>query len=112
MMFGNLLFLVLIAVVIYMMMKGGGCCGGHNHHGGHRGHEDHGEPEHKNNAMHAHHHTDAYAPTNNRTVTDPVCGMEVRDDKIESTHLGRTFHFCSEHCKEAFNRDPGKYAGA
>jgi hypothetical protein len=32
MMFGNILFFLIIGAVVYMMMKNsGGCCGGHDH---------------------------------------------------------------------------------
>lgn len=48
MMYGGILFWILIGVVIYLMMKGGGgCCGGHDHHGGNQGHEDHLKSEDK-----------------------------------------------------------------
>lgn len=111
MMFGNILFLVLIGVVVYMMMKGGGCCGGHDLHRGHKENGDHEKSGNQNNASHAHHHmeTDSYK---DMQETDPVCGMEVNDDKIESSYLGKTFHFCSEQCKKVFNLNPNKYAGA
>jgi YHS domain-containing protein len=26
-------------------------------------------------------------------------------------YQGRTYHFCSEECRAAFAKDPGKYAG-
>ncbi|MCW4031672.1 MAG: YHS domain-containing protein [Candidatus Bathyarchaeota archaeon] len=46
------------------------------------------------------------------TVKDPVCGMEIETatayDKIE--HAGRTFYFCSKHCKEEFEKNPKKYS--
>ena len=42
---------------------------------------------------------------------DPVCGMDV-DEKsaaATSTYKGKTYHFCAEACKRAFERDPQKY---
>ena len=112
MMLGNILFLVVIGVVIYMMMKGGGgCCGGHDHHRGHKEHEGHGDTGDTNDTGHAHHHLEAEL-SEDGPETDPVCGMKVTDNRIEGSHLGRTFHFCSEQCKKVFNLNPHKYAGA
>ena len=47
-------------------------------------------------------------------TTDPVCGMHVdaAGAAARSVHRGRTFYFCSAGCKEAFDSDPAKYAGA
>lgn len=46
--------------------------------------------------------------------TDPVCNMLVDEDQAEatSTHMGETFYFCSEECKQAFDQDPERYARA
>ena len=45
MMYGTLIFLIIIGVVVYLMMnKGGGCCGGHDHHKNQDKHEGHGRP--------------------------------------------------------------------
>ena len=43
---------------------------------------------------------------------DPVCGMEVDEKKAAAmvTHDGKTYYFCAEACKRAFERDPQKYA--
>lgn len=42
---------------------------------------------------------------------DPVCGMKV--DPISADHefayKGRSYYFCAEQCKEAFEKNPGKY---
>jgi Cu+-exporting ATPase len=48
------------------------------------------------------------------TVTDPVCGMTVDSATTEyrSTHDGTTYYFCSAACKENFDKDPAKFAGA
>lgn len=42
---------------------------------------------------------------------DPVCGMVVREDagKPTSTYKGTTYYFCSDHCRESFDKDPEKY---
>lgn len=46
-------------------------------------------------------------------VRDPVCGMEIEEEDAVATveHKGRTYHFCSEDCKETFEEDPDDYAG-
>jgi hypothetical protein len=49
--------------------------------------------------------------TMRRGATDPVCGMQV--DRAKALHAefgGRTFHFCSEHCRHRFLEDPERYA--
>jgi YHS domain-containing protein len=40
---------------------------------------------------------------------DPVCGMEVNEEKAKyQVHLDHeTFYFCSEKCKEFFEEDAG-----
>ena len=45
---------------------------------------------------------------------DPVCGMMVDEKKakLKSEDEGKTFYFCSAACKDAFDRDPGRYARA
>lgn len=45
---------------------------------------------------------------------DPVCGMEVDEQasSIQATHGGKTFHFCSQECKERFQSNPEQYAEA
>ena len=42
------------------------------------------------------------------TVRDPVCGMAVDRATAAPTHAhaGRTFHFCSERCREKFAAAP------
>lgn len=42
--------------------------------------------------------------------TDPVCGMEVVEDKgYHADHGGKTYHFCSEHCLHKFDADPESF---
>lgn len=47
-------------------------------------------------------------------VIDPVCGMEIDEQSsaISATHSGKTFHFCSEECKQAFQANPEQYVKA
>lgn len=44
-------------------------------------------------------------------ATDPVCGMKVDPenaaDQVE--HEGRTYYFCSEGCRKAFQDNPKEY---
>ncbi len=48
-----------------------------------------------------------------RGVTDPVCGMKVdRDKALRLEHAGRTYFFCSEHCRDRFQSSPEQYIGA
>ncbi|MBZ5496389.1 MAG: efflux RND transporter periplasmic adaptor subunit [Acidobacteriia bacterium] len=47
-------------------------------------------------------------------ATDPVCGMNVREHKATaagktSAHGGRTYYFCSDDCKQKFDKNPEKY---
>jgi uncharacterized protein len=47
-----------------------------------------------------------------RGVTDPVCGMKVdRAKALRLEHAGTTHYFCSEHCRDQFAADPGRYTG-
>ena len=42
---------------------------------------------------------------------DPVCGMlvDMSRAKYKSQYQGNTFYFCCAHCKQAFDKEPGKY---
>ena len=41
-----------------------------------------------------------------RGATDPVCGMKVdRSKAVRLEHAGRTYFFCSEHCRSQFEAD-------
>lgn len=45
-----------------------------------------------------------------RGTTDPVCGMTVDKDKaLTLVHEGKTYSFCSEHCRAAFQAHPTVY---
>ena len=48
---------------------------------------------------------------NNRTITDPVCGMAVEQNIKEITAKidGETYFFCAESCRKSFMEDPKKY---
>jgi Cu+-exporting ATPase len=43
---------------------------------------------------------------------DPACGMDVDEKKAAATvtYNGKTYYFCAEVCKRAFQKDPQKYA--
>ncbi len=45
-------------------------------------------------------------------IKDPVCGMAVLENmaKAKLVYQGRTYYFCSELCKQMFEREPQKYA--
>jgi YHS domain-containing protein len=44
-----------------------------------------------------------FAMTVRRGATDPVCGMKVdRANALTAERGGRTYYFCSEHCRRAF----------
>lgn len=42
---------------------------------------------------------------------DPVCGMKIapRNTELVSIHEGKSYWFCAEACRRAFEADPGKY---
>ena len=42
---------------------------------------------------------------------DPVCGMEVDEGTAEHRieHRGKTYYFCAQGCKNAFEANPEKY---
>jgi YHS domain-containing protein len=42
------------------------------------------------------------------TVVDPVCGMEIDPAKAagKSEYKGKTYFFCSDHCKKTFDSNP------
>jgi YHS domain-containing protein len=48
--------------------------------------------------------------TARRGATDPVCGMKVdRSRAVLAEYGGRTYYFCSEHCRSQFEVDPDAY---
>lgn len=49
-------------------------------------------------------------PTTAAKVIDPVCGMEVDPaTAVKSTHVGKTYYFCSEEEKAKFQKNPEQY---
>ena len=70
------------------------------------------------NHDHNHSHSDherlstAEPPHAGEAAIDPVCGMAVDPDTAAGsvTYAGMTYHFCSKHCMEKFQADPGLYA--
>lgn len=44
-------------------------------------------------------------------VVDPVCKMEIYEKtaKYKSEYQGKTYYFCAEMCKNAFDEKPNKY---
>lgn len=46
-----------------------------------------------------------------RMATDPVCGMDVDEDRAAATseYGGKTYYFCAVGCKKAFDKDPERY---
>ncbi len=42
---------------------------------------------------------------------DPVCNMEVDESTAaaKSQYKGKTYYFCCQHCKMAFDKEPEKY---
>ena len=65
--------------------------------------------EHDDHAGHA--HADTAGPG---VATDPVCGMTVvaADPTSHADHDGVTVWFCSDGCRAAYLKDPGRYATA
>jgi len=44
---------------------------------------------------------------------DPVCGMEIEKTQAKtSTVGGQTYYFCSDACKEKFDREPAKFTAS
>jgi len=45
-----------------------------------------------------------------KVAKDPVCGMEVDEKKaVKTEYMGKTYYFCHEMCKAAFEKNPRKY---
>jgi uncharacterized protein len=50
--------------------------------------------------------------TMRRGATDPVCGMKVdRAKAVRLEHAGRTYFFCSDHCRDQFEANLDQYVG-
>lgn len=63
------------------------------------------------NGMISHPHQQ-HSGTSPAIARDPVCGMNVDPGTggRHSQHLGRTYHYCSEHCQAKFDAEPAAYA--
>ena len=47
----------------------------------------------------------------NQSLTDPVCGMDVTtDSKFHTMHNDENHYFCSQHCLDKFSADPDAYS--
>ena len=55
--------------------------------------------------------TTVAAPAEAILVRDPVCGQQVRTDRADamSVYQAESYYFCSEECKQEFDRDPAGY---
>jgi YHS domain-containing protein len=44
---------------------------------------------------------------------DPVCGMDVDPNNAagQSEYQGKTYYFCSQGCKQDFDKEPERYVG-
>jgi membrane fusion protein, copper/silver efflux system len=57
------------------------------------------------------------APATAAKVKDPVCGMNADEGEAKaagwmSEYRGKTYYFCSDHCKRQFDQDPQRYLKA
>lgn len=101
----NWLYFLYAGLMAFMMFKGGGCCGGHSHNknsntGGSNGGCCSGKQNgDKNNENQINQKYD----NNLDIIKDPVCGMIVNPDTaIKQKIDGKTYYFCSEHCRAQF----------
>jgi len=84
----GLFSLLLFAGLFFLMMRFG--CGAHVGHGGHSGHSGLG--------------------MGTGSSIDPVCGMEVSEDKgYTKMHQGTLYRFCTKSCLDKFDADPQRY---
>jgi YHS domain-containing protein len=44
-------------------------------------------------------------------AVDPVCGMQVQVEHApaQAREAGSSWYFCSDHCRERFESDPGRF---
>lgn len=47
-------------------------------------------------------------PKSNKHV-DPVCGMKVSSDSLKADYQGEGYFFCSDYCKQQFEKNPETY---
>ena len=43
-----------------------------------------------------------------KRLTDPICGMHA-NEKISFEYKGQTYFFCSDHCRQQFQKEPERY---
>ncbi|PRR69760.1 YHS domain-containing protein [Clostridium thermopalmarium] len=105
----NWLYFASAGLMALIMFKGGGCCGGHSHDtqshdgsskaGGCCGGGKHGNQSSEN---HGHEINQQYNDRLDAAI-DPICGMSVNPDTaIKQKIDGKTYYFCSEHCRAKF----------
>ena len=56
-------------------------------------------------------HLDATSGAGKNMAIDPVCGMKVApgENVWTTNHNGKSYWFCARECREAFEKNPGKY---
>lgn len=57
--------------------------------------------------------SDIHTRPTQKQVKDPVCGMifAAEEAVAKSDHGDHAHYFCSEHCKQEFEKNPKKYHG-
>ncbi|PKG93711.1 copper-transporting ATPase, partial [Pseudomonas sp. Choline-3u-10] len=62
-------------------------------------------------SSHCHHQPDQ--TKGSAPLTDPVCGMKVKENsEHEQDYQGTTYRFCSQGCRTKFRSDPARYLAA
>lgn len=105
----NWLYFVSAGLMALIMFKGGGCCGGHSraahsHGGDSKGGGCCGGGQHGNHGSEEHgHKINQQYNDGLDTAIDPICGMSVNTETaIKQKIDGKTYYFCSEHCRAKF----------
>lgn len=44
-----------------------------------------------------------------KPLRDPVCGMRYASAGVTFVYRGQTYAFCSDHCRQQFEKDPEAY---
>ena len=51
-----------------------------------------------------------YIATDKEVAKDPVCGMQImKGSALKSNFDGSIYYFCSQNCKENFDKNPESY---
>lgn len=45
----------------------------------------------------------------NKGHIDPVCGMEASGDLFKADYQSKSYYFCSDYCRQQFEKDPEAY---